>query len=249
MDTSPLGESAKSTAPLDQSKNTEQTISTPFRFVDLPAEIRNRIYRYVLVHRDQPIRLSLNYMRPSAKALAILLTNHFIYAEAMPVFHSNNAFIIRGSRKEHTWLRRMRPEGRNELREITYEVNAERYTQDYSVFNALSLCSRVHLTLKVRLRHLATASRLGSLKNMHGFAAVTSDVLPDGLDECHRHTVREGNMEMMEQRDRIIQCIKALLQQFQEPCPGKCRVHKGREGTHTQATIHLSFEEKCFFCV
>ena len=247
MDAPPLKESVQSSAPLDQSRNTEQTVLTSFRFVDLPAEIRNKIYRYILVHSHQPIRLVTPYLRPSAETLAILFTNSFIYSEAMPVFYSNNAFIITGSRKEHAWLRRMRPEGRNELRKITYQVSAVRYRHDYSVYNALSLCSHVHLTLKVRPRHLATASLNGSLMNMHGFAAVTSDVLPNELDICQLHQLDLGSMDLLLQRDRMRR-VKALLQQFQEPCVGKCRVHKGREGTHTQATIHLSFMETCFFC-
>ena len=211
MDAPPLEESVKSAALLDQPKTTEQTISTSFRFVDLPAEIRNKIYRY------------------------------------MPIFYSNNAFVIKGSRKEHVWLRRMRPEGRNELRKLTYQVSAVRYKHDYSVYNALSLCSRVHLTLKVRPRHLVTASRDGSLMNMHGFAAVTSDVLPTELDICQRHQWGVSSNERQEQQVRM-KCVQALLQQFQKPCVGKCRVHRGREGTHTQATIHLSFEQTCFFC-
>lgn len=247
MDAPPLEESVESTAPLDHSRNTEQEVSTSFRFVDLPAEIRNKIYRYILVHSHQPIRLSRSYLRPSAKTLAILFTNRFIYSEAMPIFYSNNAFIITGSRKEHTWLRRMRSEGRNELRNITYEVNPGGFKHDYSVYNALSLCSNVHLTLKAIPRCLSTASLHGDLRNMHGFAAVTSDVLPDESDKCPRHQLVVLETERMLQRDRMRR-VKALLQQFQQPCVGKCRVHKGREGTHTQATIHLSFQETCFFC-
>ena len=247
MDAPPLEESGESTALLDQSRDTEQATPTFFRLVDLPAEIRNKIYRYILVHSHQPIRLSRAYLRPSAKTLAILFTNSFIYSEAMPIFYSNNAFIITGSRKEHAWLRRMRPEGRNELRKITYEVSPVGYKHDYSVFNALSLCSHVHLTLKVQPRRLATLQLDGNLTNMHGFATVTSDVLPHELDICRRHQLGTSAMERLLQRDRM-QRVKDILQQFQKPCAGKCRVHKGREGTHTQATIHLSFVETCFFC-
>ena len=247
MDAPHLEESIESTAPLNHSRNTEQEVSTSFRFVDLPAEIRNKIYRYILVYSHQPIGLSRSYPRPSAKDLAILFTNRFIYSEAMPIFYSSNAFIITGSRKEHAWLRRMRSEGRNELRNITYEVSPEGYKHDYSVYNALSLCSNVHLTLKASPRFLSTAALHGDLRNMHGFAAVTSDVLPDESDKCWTHQQGVSKMEKLLQRDRM-QRVKDLLQQFQKPCVGKCRVHKGREGTHTQATLHLSFQETCFYC-
>ena len=249
MDAPPLNVSVQSTTSLDQAISAGETQSTSFRFVDLPAEIRNEIYRYILVYSVQPVRLSGRYWRPSAKTLAITLASRSIYLEAMPVFYSNNAFCIIGTRKEHAWLRGIRPEGRSELRNITLEVtNTLGHCHEQRVYNALSLCSHVHLTLRVKPSRLATAYLVKSLKNMHGFAAVTSDALPKTTDLCPRHKkVGASPLEIKLRRDQM-QRVKALMQQLLEPCNDKCRVHKGREGTHTQATIHLSFQETCYLC-
>lgn len=61
----------------------------------------------------------------------------------------------------------------------------------------------------------------------------------------------------MEKKHEHIRRYEDLLQQFQAPCVGKCRVHKGREGTHTAATIHISYPDTfympagqlCFGCL
>ncbi|CAD6586765.1 MAG: hypothetical protein ASARMPRED_002824 [Alectoria sarmentosa] len=220
----------------------------PFHFANLPAEIRNQIYRCILIQRTQPVKLVKYQGGPTINDLAIIFTNRLIYSEAMPIFLSGNAFSITGRRKEHTWLRRMRPEGRSELRNITLEVREHGCNHDFSVYNALSMCPRVHLTLKARPSRLVEAARNYDLRNLHGFAGVTSDALPKEANLCPIHQqIGMADWEVALKRDRMRR-YELLLQQFQAPCVGKCRAHKGREGTHTQATIHISFDQACYYC-
>ena len=154
--------------PLEKSKMNEQ--HTPsFRFTDLAAETRNQIYRYILIQGKQPVEFSKYRWGPTLKDLAIIFTNRLTYFEAMPIFLSENAFSITGRRKEQVWLRRMRPEGRSELRNITLVVSEEAYNHDFNLYNALSLCPRVHLTLKVRPCRLVKVSKENSLRQMHGY--------------------------------------------------------------------------------
>lgn len=143
--------------------------TAPFRFADLPAEIRNQIYRCILVQRKQPVKFAKYQGGPNLKDLAIVFTNRRIYSEAMPIFLSDNTFSITGKRTELTWLRRMRPEGRSELRNVTLVVSEHGYKHDFNLHNALSLCPKVHLTLKVRPCRLVEASVEGSLRGMHGY--------------------------------------------------------------------------------
>ena len=244
----------RSTAPLEMSSLIEERPTASFDFVNLPAEIRNNVYRCILVQDTQPVRPVRTWCSPDPKGLAILSTNRLIYSEAMPIFLSENSFMITGSRKEYTWLRRMRPEGRSELRRVSLDVAPHAYLHDASLYNALSLCSRVHLTLIVRPSRLVAVSleNRGSLRHMHGFAAATSDALPKETDVCAMHQRRIGiPATRAETLDEMLDCMRSyelLLQQFRAPCIGRCRVHRGREGTHTQATIHISFQETCFYC-
>ena len=246
-----LRTSVHSSALFDAFRIAKGSCRIPFRFADLPGEIRNQIYRCVLVQSTQPVRLVNNYgPGPRLNDLAIIFTNRLIYSEAMPIFLSHNTFSIKGRRTEHTWLRRMRPEGRSELRNLTLEVSVVGRNHDFSLYNALSLCPQLHLTLKVRPSRLARASleNKGSLRNMHGFATVTSDALPKETDRCPNHEgVILADWEITQRRDLIQRC-ESLLKQFQAPCIGKCRVHQGRVGTHTQATIHVSFGRVCYEC-
>ena len=240
----------RSTVPLEPSRPVEEEPTVSFDFAKLPAEIRNNVYRCILVQDTQPVRPVRTWSSPDLKGLAILSTNRLIYSEAMPILLSENTFKMTGSRKEHTWLRRMRPEGRSEVRRMSLNVAPAASLHDASFYNALSLCSRVHLTLNVCPSRLVAVSleNKGSLRNMHGFAAATSDPLPKETDVCAMHQTRIGIPAIRAKKLDCMRSYELLLQQFRAPCIGRCRVHRGREGTHTQATIHISFQETCFYC-
>ena len=154
--------------PLDQS-NMNGGLTAPFRFADLPAETRNQIYRCILIRRKQPVKFAKYQGGPTLKDLAIVFTNRRTYSEAMPIFLSDNTFSIIGTRTEHAWLRRMRPEGRSELRNVTLVVSEQGCNHDFNLYNVLSLCPKVYLTLKVRPCRLVEASVEGSLRMMHGY--------------------------------------------------------------------------------
>ena len=242
---------AHSTANLESSSTVEEEPTVSFDFANLPPEIRNKVYRYILVQETQPVRPVRTWCSPALEGLAILSTNRLIYSEAMPILLSENTFKMTGSRKEHTWLRRMRPEGRSEVRRMSLNVAPAASLHDASFYNALSLCSRLYLTVNVRPSRLVEVSleNKGNLRYMHGFAAATSDALPKETDVCTMHqrhlihfpALRAKTLERM-------QSYELLLQHFRAPCDGKCRVHKGREGTNTQATIHISFHYTCLYC-
>ena len=241
----------RSTLTLESSRPVEEESTVSFDFAKLPAEIRNNVYRCILVQETQPVIPVRTWCSPALEGLAILSTNRLIYSEAMPILLSENTFKMTGSRKEHTWLRRMRPEGRSELRRVSLNVGPAAGLHTASFYNALSLCSRVQLTVNVRPSRLVELSleSKGNLRYMHGFAAATSDALPKETDVCtgHQRQLIIFPATRAEILDRM-QSYELLLQQFRAPCVGKCRVHKGRAGTHTQATIHISFQGTCFYC-
>ena len=217
----------------------------PLRFVDLPAEIRNEIYRYVLIWHPQPVKLR----RGGLTDVALIFTNSKIYSEAMPIFLSENSFSITGTVAEYKWLTTLRPDGQSELRNVTLALSDLRLRLDYSFFNALSLCPNVHLTLKARLGRLfwALTQNTDFLSNMHGFAAVTA-ALPSENDLCRRHRNFAPTRRMKESRTDYLERIQSLLPRFQDPCHSSCRAHSDWEGTHTQATIDVAIISNCFWC-
>ncbi|KZF24510.1 hypothetical protein L228DRAFT_245465 [Xylona heveae TC161] len=69
----------------------------PFRFFDLPYELRDRIYEFVLVHNERlpvPIDMSPSNPRLVAPVLDCFLTSKQFYEEAYPVFYGRNTFRL-----------------------------------------------------------------------------------------------------------------------------------------------------------
>lgn len=210
MEEPPLQTPTYPFGPLNQSKMNEG-LTAPFRFADLPGEIRNQIYRCVLVQQNQPVKFGKFQGGPTLKDLAIMFTNRRIYSEAMPIFLSDNTFSITGTRTEQTWLRRMRPEGRSELRNVTLVVSEQGHNHDFNLYNALSLCPKVHLTLMVRPSRLVEASGEGSLRMMHGY--VHFEIVASLLDSIYGVACGLGNSwsHAVSQRERAPVLYQNLL--------------------------------------
>lgn len=61
-------------------------------FLDLPGEIRNKIYRLVLV--QHPGLWACEHLIPSLALPALTLVNKQIFAEALPIFYAENTFYL-----------------------------------------------------------------------------------------------------------------------------------------------------------
>ncbi|PKY08128.1 hypothetical protein P168DRAFT_314253 [Aspergillus campestris IBT 28561] len=73
--------------PVNQTANTP---SMPTTFLDLPGELHNKIYRYVLLQEDSIRPFWPRYDR--GLGLSILRTNQKIYKEAKAIFYAQNSF-------------------------------------------------------------------------------------------------------------------------------------------------------------
>ncbi|KAJ5958449.1 uncharacterized protein N7479_005599 [Penicillium vulpinum] len=71
-------------------------MSASFRFLSLPAELRNEIYKYLLVYR-QPID---PWYRCHGLEPNILCTNTKILHEARSILYAENCFELRASKSE-----------------------------------------------------------------------------------------------------------------------------------------------------
>ena len=62
-------------------------------FLDLPAEIRNRIYSFSLIN-GEPIRGNAGFLAPENDALQLLRSNRQVYREAREIYYAENAFYF-----------------------------------------------------------------------------------------------------------------------------------------------------------
>lgn len=118
-----------------------------FRFLDLPAEIRVRIYEMLfsfpkimvaksLANKGDPMRLWVrrrehqpgytpDYLgayvntRPLQRILAILSTNRQIYSEAVPVFYQINRFKMDTATQLSRWMKNLAPTRLRHVRHVS----------------------------------------------------------------------------------------------------------------------------------
>ena len=93
--------------------------SRPFRFLNLPGELRNRIYRLHLLC-DQVIDLDPNNYRRIAPRLGLLLVSRHVHDEASKIFYGENPFRIfpRYSYCRRSLLTRLSPRYRSAIRSL-----------------------------------------------------------------------------------------------------------------------------------
>lgn len=86
--------SAPVDAPVKMAEGTTQGFKKPFRFMDLPSELRIDIYKYHFDGIDHVIDLDPDNYKQVCKKLAILRTCRAVYSEAAPLFYGMHTFRI-----------------------------------------------------------------------------------------------------------------------------------------------------------
>lgn len=216
----------------------------------------------------------------------IFRANRQIFEEIYPLLYSQHEFSLLPSRGTIRFLRRIGQLNRDALREINLEyvinpmvwfklrvsydplksrVECKYPGRDAKLFNVLSKCSNVSITIMTTLRTLAQLDGFlpyPALANMHGFMEATYEVsrippryLFARIDyvNCHQLAVEAAIQERLEHGENLDSdeaAAKAAIQQrldygvkrLESPCPKGCRVHKRRSSRHKSATIHLEVE-------
>ena len=104
--------------------NMEQTS----RLLNLPSELRNRIYELVLI---QPDAIRLPQGRSEAGKRDLLCTCHQIHNEAVSIYYGNNAFIADCgawflNADLICWLRGLGPKKRSMLKDVRLSLRQQR---------------------------------------------------------------------------------------------------------------------------
>lgn len=199
------------------------------KFLELPAELRLKIYFHILVV-DIPILPT--YVQP----LRILRASRRVYNEASDEpYYQYNTFIIGGSgRDEQRWLAHIGAERRQMIRRVAFRDGPEKYISR-RMFALLGQCSRLSLTIETPMAPLAQSFRNGNMANFLGVAEVTIEHLCESYKKESKQGLWDDWLEELED-------VKAHLESIHAPT---CRYHIDKDRLGPESAVHLRITHCC----
>ena len=200
-----------------------------FSLLQLPGELRNKIYEYALTEKDP-----ISYKNPLG--VAILRTNRQIHGEAKNIYHRANTFVIGDDFSEdERWLQRIRRESTQKIKYIHAGDGMDISRRLWSTFDLLAECSNLNLTMELPLNVLRRLFLLGYLKNLHGFSSITTTRTCTGertTKQVHWWDLWQGDLR--EIQDHLV-----------SSCPETCTLHADRERVDSNCVVHLDLVHCC----
>ena len=234
----------------------------PFSFLQLPLELRLKIYGYVLVHEKQPLRLlktpRKTQLTTSNHSLAILTTSRQLNTEAYPVFLSGNTFSLNGTTAHYQWLKKLGASGQAALRNVIFAGTSVAHSHPYSqtnfhIFNILAGCPKLSLTIDMHCAQLVSLYHMGTFDYLHGFARASYVLQEDRASKpwCPPHAVKWARYMPAGNSWREIgeEAVQMMLQDFLSVCPEKCLSHRSRRERRSASTLHIVCRYGCLFCL
>ena len=227
------------------------------KFLELPAEIRLKIYFYVMVMRD-PIHPK------EVQPLGILRTSHLMYQEASEkTYYQHNTFILGHCVPEETkWLARIGDKRRQMIRKMEVR-DAHRKRLGTKMFDLLSQCSKLSLTIETPVKPLAQYLYDGNLAHFYGVPKVTIEHLCKGrqTEGCTGHQTEDqtegqtegqtgGRTERRTERQQLL--WKYWLEELEEVkfflksnCEPTCLFHVNKARLGPESAVHLRITHCC----
>ena len=238
-------------------------------FLDLPVEVRLRIYAYVLPDKgvwvSSAVRGGLNFLYSEeedvghARIHEVAQVNRKIRHGALTVLLSRIEIQLTlfGRNLQHAlaWLRLCCLPHMDAIRNLHIRGGEElNHLNVNYVFNILSKLPNVSLRLSLDLVVLAVADSTPRMafKHMHGFTkASISGFLKRDMTDCPRHWPR--TQETAERGANLEQSFRNAITKMTSPCPGKrCRVHPGRSRDKATSSVEIEWFHSAprgFYCM
>ena len=199
------------------------------KFLELPAEIRLKIYSHILV-MDNPI------LPDEIQPLGILRTCRLVYREASEkTYYQHNTFLVGDSvTKEAQWLARIGDKRRQMIRRVEIR-DAPKKDLDLEIFDLLSQCSNLSLTMEIPMLPLAQYFQEGDMANFHGVPKVTTELL------CKARKTK-GQRALW---DYWLGQLQDVTDHLESICTPTCLFHVNKARLGPESAVHLRITHCC----
>ena len=231
------------------------------KFVELPAEIRLKIYHHTMV-MDRPI------LPTEVQPLELLRTCWLVFKEASEeTYYQHNTFIVGHSvREEIKWLDRIGDKRRQMIRKVEVR-DAPGKALGLKMFDLLSQCSRLSLTVEISARSLAQYFDAGKLAHLHGASKVTikhlckdhqtkscigqeTEIQKEGQTkgETENQTERQIRRQKEQQQllwDYWVGVLEEVKGHLESSCAPTCLFHVNKARLGPESSVHLLITHCC----
>ena len=199
------------------------------KFLELPAELRLKIYFHILV-ADTPI------LPTEIQPLTILRASRRVYNEASdePYYQHNTFLLGESGRDEEQWLAHIGAERRQMIRRVEFQDGPNR-SISRRMFTLLGQCSKLNLTIETPMAPLVRSFHDGNMAFFLGVAKVTIVRLCESRDMESRQLLWNAWLEELEE-------VKAHLESIHAPA---CHFHAGKDRLGPESAVHLRITHCC----
>lgn len=199
------------------------------KFLELPAELRLKIYFHVLV-------VNIPILPTQTQPLRILQASRQVYNEASeePYYQYNTFLLGESGRNEERWLAHMGAKRRQLIRRVEYQDGPQK-SISRRMFALLGQCSKLSLTIETPMEPLAQLFHNGNMANFLGVAEVTIEHL------CKN---RETDMQraLWDAWQKELKKVEAHLESIHAPA---CHFHADKDRLGPESVVHLRITHCC----
>ena len=199
------------------------------KFMELPAELRLKIYFQVLVV-DIPI------LPTQVQPLRILQACRRVYNEASeePYYQHNTFLLGESGRNEEQWLARIGAKRRRMIRKVEFHDGHRRFISR-RMFALLGQCSKLNLTIVIPMARLSQWFRDGNMGNFIGVGKVTIE------HSCWSHQ-DESRQRLWNDWLPELEDVKEHLESNHAPA---CAFHANKDRLGPESAVHLQITHCC----
>ena len=246
-----------------------------FKFLSLPSEVREEVYRFTLADPESTFLTVDNTIK--GDWIDLFQINKKFREEALTIFLKEGSFCVSDTTDGlYQWLQTIQESDRHLIRKLHIVLAPPQTTAIGLMLEMIMQFRRAAITVELPLKGfllLWTPPYLTVRRGLHGFREVTANEVAPDCDRCRSlHRRRPYSQVMPENRKGVkgiapfdfdMMELSRIIAHFRSGCPGmtECTNHRipisatsTRSTTYTEyipqthfeATLHFAFTDRCY---